>query len=86
MPSEKSKKEALEKAQVGQGSGRADMTSRFVGLIVVPGKHIVKLEAEMKQAEPWEGAVALRGSRVGQSADTAPSTLAGEQPQEGRNS
>ena len=85
MPSEKAKKEALEKAQAGQGSGRADMTSRFVGLIVVPGKHIVKLEVEMKQAESWEGTMALRGSRVGQSVDAAPSTPAGEQPQDGKN-
>ena len=85
MPSEKAKKEALEKAQVGQGSGRADMTSRFVGLIVVPGKHIVTLEVEMKEVEPWEGVVALRGSRVDQSADDAPSALAEEQPQDRRN-
>jgi len=85
MPSEKAKKEAIEKAQASQGTGRADMTSRFVGLIVVPGKHIVKLEVEMKQAEPWEGAMALRGSRAGQPADAAPSTLAEEQPQDGRN-
>lgn len=85
MPSEKAKKEALEKAQAGQGSGRADMTSRFVGLIVVPGKHIVKLEVEMKQAESWEGTMALRGSRVGQPVDTAPSAPAGEQPQDGKN-
>ena len=85
MPSEKAKKEALEKAQAGQGSGRADMTSRFVGLIVVPGKHIVKLEAEMKQAEAWEGEMALRGSREGQSVDTTPSALAGERPQDGKN-
>jgi len=85
MPSEKAKKEAIEKAQASQGTGRADMTSRFVGLIVVPGKHIVKLEVEMKQAEPWEGAMVLRGSRAGQPADAAPSTLAEEQPQDGRN-
>lgn len=86
MPSENAKKDALEKAQAGQGSGRADMTSRFVGLIVVPGKHIVKLEVEMKQAEPWEGPMALRGSRVGQSVDTAPNAPAGELPQDGKNS
>lgn len=85
MPSEKAKKEALEKAQAGQGSGRADMTSRFVGLIVVPGKHIVKLEAEMKQVETWEGAMALRGSREGQSVDTTLSALAEERPQDGKN-
>ena len=27
-------------------SARANMTSRFMGLIVVPGKHIVKIEVE----------------------------------------
>jgi hypothetical protein len=82
MPNEKAKKEALEKAQAGQGNRRADMTSRFVGLVVVPGKHIVKLEVEMKQAEPWEGPMALRGSRVGQPVDAASSGLAKEQPQD----
>ena len=62
MPSEKAKKEALEKAEAGQVTGRVDMTSRFVGMIVVPGKHLVKLEVETKEAEPWEGAVVLRGA------------------------
>jgi hypothetical protein len=72
MPTEKAKREALEKAEAGRGTSRANMTSRFVGLIVVPGKHIVKLEVEMKQAEPWEGVMAFRG----QAAVTTQSELA----------
>lgn len=62
------------------------MTSRFVGLIVVPGKHVVKLEVEMKQAEPWEGAVALRSGRANQAADAAQSELAEKDPQDEKNS
>ena len=58
------------------------MTSRFVGLIVVPGKHIVKLEVEMKQAEPWEGAMALRGGKAGQVAGATQSKLAEMHPQD----
>jgi hypothetical protein len=82
MPTGKAKKEALEKAEAGHGTGRADMTSRFVGLIVVPGKHIVKLEVEMKQAEPWEGPMALRGTRAGQSAAVTQSELPEEHPRD----
>jgi len=63
LPSEKAKREALERAAAGdKTSGKADMTSRFVGLVVVPGKHIVKLEVEQK-GEPWMGAMAVRGGR-----------------------
>ena len=76
MPTEKAKREALEKAEAGRGTSRANMTSRFVGLIVVPGKHIVKLEVEMKQAEPWEGVMAFRDGRAGQPAATTQSELA----------
>lgn len=76
MPTEKAKREALEKAETGQGTGRADMTSRFVGLIVVPGKHIVRLEVEMKQAGPWEGEMALRGGKPAHSAGVTQSKSA----------
>ena len=62
MPTEKAKREALERAAAGDRTTRADMTSRFVGLVVVPGKHIVKLEVEQR-GEPWMGAMALRGGR-----------------------
>jgi hypothetical protein len=86
MPTGKAKRDAMEKAEPGQGIGRADMTSRFVGLIVVPGKHIVKLEVEMKQGEPWEGPMALRGGRAGQPATDAQSELAEEHPQDGKAS
>jgi N-alpha-acetyltransferase 38, NatC auxiliary subunit len=52
MPTEKAKKEAIERQKVGRGVGKADMTSRFLGLVVVPGQHIIKLEVEDKN--PWE--------------------------------
>ena len=84
MPTEKAKKEALEKAEAGQGTGRADMTSRFVGLIVVPGKHIVKLEVEMKQAEPWEAAVPIRAGRAAQSTDDARNEPVVDRPESGK--
>jgi len=35
-----------------QQSSRADMTSRFVGLVVVPGKQIEKMEVEEKRDWP----------------------------------
>ena len=63
MPSAKAKREALERAEAGQGTGRADMTSRFVGLVVVPGKHIKKLEVEEKGPAPWDIEMAVRGGR-----------------------
>lgn len=52
MPTEKAKREALEHYQTGQGAGRAGMKSRFLGLVVVPGRHIIKLEVEEKKS--WE--------------------------------
>jgi N-alpha-acetyltransferase 38, NatC auxiliary subunit len=52
MPTEKAKKEAFERQQAGDGTAKADMTSRFLGLVVVPGKHIIRLEVEEKK--PWE--------------------------------
>jgi N-alpha-acetyltransferase 38, NatC auxiliary subunit len=52
MPTEKAKKEALEHQKTGQGAGRAVMKSRFLGLVVVPGRHIIKLEVEEKKS--WE--------------------------------
>jgi hypothetical protein len=86
MPTEKAKREAPENAGARHGTGRADMTSRFVGLIVVPGKHIVKLEVEVKQSEPWEGVMAFRGGRVSQPTATTPSELVVENGQEGKAS
>jgi N-alpha-acetyltransferase 38, NatC auxiliary subunit len=52
LPTEKAKKEAIQRQQAGQGAGKADMTSRFLGLVVVPGQHITKLEVEEKKS--WE--------------------------------
>jgi hypothetical protein len=52
MPTEKAKKEALKHLQTGQGAGKVGMTSRFLGLVVVPGRHIIKLEVEEKKS--WE--------------------------------
>ena len=63
MPTEKAKREALERAAAGDGNGKADMTSRYVGLVVVPGKHLVQLEVEERHTGPWEAEVALRGGK-----------------------
>ena len=52
LPTEKAKKEAMERQKTLGGVGKADMTSRFLGLVVVPGQHILKLEVEEKK--PWE--------------------------------
>lgn len=51
MPTAKAK-EAIEWQQAGGEARRAKMTSRFLGLVVVPGQHIIKLELEEKKA--WE--------------------------------
>ncbi|KAF7504285.1 hypothetical protein GJ744_002474 [Endocarpon pusillum] len=52
MPTAKAKQDAIERQLAGEGSGKADMTSRFLGLVVVPGQHITKLEVE--ERKPWE--------------------------------
>lgn len=46
MPTEKAQRRAESELAAGRGNGRADMTSRFVGLIVIPGKEITKIEVE----------------------------------------
>ncbi|KAJ9660781.1 hypothetical protein H2198_002320 [Neophaeococcomyces mojaviensis] len=46
MPSKAAEEKAKQEAKVTGRPARADMTSRFVGLIVVPGKQIVKMELE----------------------------------------
>ncbi|PHH67025.1 hypothetical protein CDD81_4420 [Ophiocordyceps australis] len=33
-------------AETGASSVKADMTSRYLGLVVVPGQHVVRLELE----------------------------------------
>ena len=53
-------KQAEEIAAAGGGSAatvKLDMTARYLGLVVVPGKHIVKIEVEefasqMRKQEP----------------------------------
>ena len=57
MPSERAKQEAIARGEAGQGPGKANMTSRFLGLVVIPGKHIVQLEVE----EPKGVELPIRG-------------------------
>jgi N-alpha-acetyltransferase 38, NatC auxiliary subunit len=49
MPSPAAEKAAIEKTKATGQTSKADMTSRFVGLIVVPGKQIAKIEVEEKR-------------------------------------
>lgn len=55
-PSTQKRAEAAAAAQTAEaGTVKLDMTSRYLGLVVVPGKYIVKMEVEefasqMKQA------------------------------------
>ncbi|KAF4465495.1 hypothetical protein FALBO_7658 [Fusarium albosuccineum] len=44
QPSARQRAEAAEKA--GGETVKVDMTSRYLGLVVVPGHHIVKMEVE----------------------------------------
>ena len=46
MPSKSAEEKAMAEALATGRPAKADMTSRFVGLIVVPGLQIVKLELE----------------------------------------
>ncbi|KAK5940560.1 hypothetical protein PMZ80_006977 [Knufia obscura] len=46
MPSKSAEEKAMAEAKTTGKSAKADMTSRFVGLIVVPGHQIVKVELE----------------------------------------
>lgn len=46
MPSKAAEEKAIEEAAATGKPVKADMTSRFVGLIVVPGHQIVKMELE----------------------------------------
>ena len=52
MPTEKAKQDALDRQRAGASHAKADMTSRFLGLVVVPGRHITKLEVE--ERKPWQ--------------------------------
>lgn len=50
-----------------QSTFKADMTSRFVGLIVVPGEHIVKIEVEEegRRADATMGPTSSEGIQDG---------------------
>ena len=64
MPTGMAKTEAMEeRATEGVGS-TAQMTSRFVGLVVVPGKLIVKLEVEEKNNAARHVEDALRPATI----------------------
>lgn len=64
MPTEKAQKRAEAELAAGRGNGRADMTSRFVGLIVIPGKEITKIEVEEPRSVQREAALPLRGKEA----------------------
>jgi hypothetical protein len=55
-PSRKAEAAAIEQARTTGESSKADMTSRFMGLIVIPKHHIVKIELEERRSEPAETA------------------------------
>ncbi|WYZ44350.1 hypothetical protein EsH8_VII_000786 [Colletotrichum jinshuiense] len=46
QPSAQQRAEAAKKAVEGTGTATMDMTSRYLGLVVVPGQYIVKIEVE----------------------------------------
>jgi N-alpha-acetyltransferase 38, NatC auxiliary subunit len=49
LPSKAAEQKALENAKSTGGVAKADMTSRFVGLIVIPGNQIIKMEVEERR-------------------------------------
>ncbi|KAI0384142.1 Sm-like ribonucleoprotein [Hypomontagnella monticulosa] len=46
QPSQQKLAEAASSSDPAKGTVTADMTSRYLGLVVVPGEHIVKMEVE----------------------------------------
>ncbi|KAL0935365.1 N-alpha-acetyltransferase 38-B, NatC auxiliary subunit [Colletotrichum truncatum] len=46
QPSTQQRVEAAQNASAGTGSVTMDMTSRYLGLVVVPGQYITKIEVE----------------------------------------
>ena len=58
MPSRAAEQKAVAEAAATGKTAKADMTSRFVGLIVVPGHQIVKMELEERAPILASGAVA----------------------------
>ena len=58
---------AQENEATGEGKVTLDMTSRCLGLVVVPGKHIVKIEVEEFSSQLRQGAggaAATQGTSV----------------------
>ncbi|KAJ4506382.1 hypothetical protein HRR83_003075 [Exophiala dermatitidis] len=55
MPSKSTEKAAINEVKATGRPIKADMTSRFVGLIVIPGKQIMKMEVEEKRDWPAGG-------------------------------
>lgn len=65
MPSADAERRAREEAQTTGLPSRADMTSRFVGLIVIPGHQIVKVMLEeVDYTAPRLGEVAQPGGAL----------------------
>ncbi|KIW98947.1 uncharacterized protein Z519_00610 [Cladophialophora bantiana CBS 173.52] len=60
MPSRTAAKAAIEKLKTTGQASRVDMTSRFVGLIVIPGKQIAKVEVEEKREWPSNQSLSIR--------------------------
>lgn len=60
MPSHAMEQEALAKGQTTGQSSRVGMTSRFVGLIVIPGKQIAKMEVEERREWPGGQSLSVR--------------------------
>ena len=60
LPSQADEKAAVEKMKATGQASRADMTSRFVGLIVIPGKQIAKMEVEERREWPSGQALSVR--------------------------
>ncbi|KAM0335334.1 hypothetical protein ACHAQA_000379 [Verticillium albo-atrum] len=63
QPSAQQQADAARGAGVDAASMKMDMTSRYLGLVVVPGEHIVKIEVEefasqLKGHNPYAEAVA----------------------------
>ncbi|KIW72204.1 hypothetical protein PV04_00416 [Phialophora macrospora] len=60
MPSQAAENAAIEKLKVQGQASRANMTSRFVGLIVIPGKQIAQMEVEERREWPSGQSLSVR--------------------------
>ena len=60
MPSGAVEKAAIEKLEATGQASKADMASRFVGLIVIPGKQIARMEAEERRDWPSSQSLSIR--------------------------